>query len=286
MQGSPAPIGRAAVTAELCLPSASVRLLSLDLVRSGYRQLREAGAYRLDLSLDPRLPGTAVRFTDRWAAHRYEPVGRLFVLPPDETMLVRNGLGHQDAVICQLPVGRMEAWLDAPVEWSDRRLEASLDVPSGPVGELLMRAAREARAPGFGTALIIEALAVEIAVLLERHYRQLAAPAGTDPLSPRRLRLIEDRIRQAGPPPTLVELARLCGLSVRHLSRAFRASTGTTLGDHVAAVRMQAARAALAQGQSVKAVAYALGFGSPSSFSFAFRRAHGMPPSLFRRSNA
>jgi AraC family transcriptional regulator len=39
----------------------------------------------------------------------------------------------------------------------------------------------------------------------------------------------------------------------------------------------------LATDQSVKAIAYSLGFASPSSFSYAFRRASGETPREFRQ---
>jgi AraC family transcriptional regulator len=37
------------------------------------------------------------------------------------------------------------------------------------------------------------------------------------------------------------------------------------------------------EGESVKTIAFSMGFASPSSFTFAFRRAVGASPSTFRQ---
>ncbi len=83
--------------------------------------------------------------------------------------------------------------------------------------------------------------------------------------------------------PTLAELAALCGLSVRQLTRGFRASRGCSIGEYLESSRVAHARRLLAAGQSVKSIAYALGFASPSGFCFAFRRATAETPREFRQ---
>jgi AraC family transcriptional regulator len=72
-------------------------------------------------------------------------------------------------------------------------------------------------------------------------------------------------------------------LSVRQLTRGFRVSRGCSIGDHVAQSRLTNAKRLLATEQSVKAIAYSLGFSSPSSFSYAFRRSVGETPRDFRQ---
>jgi AraC family transcriptional regulator len=49
---------------------------------------------------------------------------------------------------------------------------------------------------------------------------------------------------------------------------------------------MEHSKRLLMQGEAVKSVAFTLGFGSPSSFTFAFRRAVGMSPTQFRQRQA
>ena len=100
------------------------------------------------------------------------------------------------------------------------------------------------------------------------------------------MRLIDECLREMRAAPTLTELASLCQLSVRHLTRGFRTSRGCSIGDYLASNRINHAKALLASGQSVKEVAYTLGFSSPSSFCFAFRSATGVPPREFLRRSA
>jgi AraC family transcriptional regulator len=45
---------------------------------------------------------------------------------------------------------------------------------------------------------------------------------------------------------------------------------------------METAKRMLMAGNSVKSIAFAMGFASPSSFTFAYRRATGVSPSHFR----
>jgi AraC family transcriptional regulator len=48
-------------------------------------------------------------------------------------------------------------------------------------------------------------------------------------------------------------------------------------------MRIEIAKRQLASDQSIKSIAFELGFASPSSFSYAFRRATGAAPRQFRQ---
>jgi len=129
---------------------------------------------------------------------------------------------------------------------------------------------------------MIEGLTLQIAVLLSRQFGcDKSCEEGG--LAPWRLRAIEERLENVTRAPTLSELAGICKLSVRQLSRGFRASRGLSIGSYVAEKRFEHAKRRLAMGESVKSVAYALGFASPSSFCYAFRRLTGFAPAEFRR---
>jgi AraC family transcriptional regulator len=97
-----------------------------------------------------------------------------------------------------------------------------------------------------------------------------------------RLRLIDERLHEVDAAPSLTELAALCKISVRQLTRAFRASRGCSLHAYVAERRIETAKRMLSAGEPVKSVGHALGFGSPSSFSYAFRIATGHSPSAYQ----
>ena len=117
-------------------------------------------------------------------------------------------------------------WLERDIAWSNRLIEASLDVPGTCIPALLGRLGEEARQPGFASAALCEALAVQIAVELGRYYFGIEDGPSAGGLPPWRLRLIEERLHEGRDAPTLSELAELCGLSMRQLTRGYRASRG------------------------------------------------------------
>lgn len=167
-------------------------------------------------------------------------------------------------------------------DWPARRLEASIDIRNARICSLLIRLAEEAEYPGFAGVAMAEGLAMQIAVTLERHLRDLADPAPEGGLATWRMNLIDDRLRDLAKAPGLGELALLCRLSVRQLSRGFRTSRGLSIGQYIAEQRAEGAKRLLTGGASVKEVAFALGFNSPSSFCVAFKKATSITPSQYR----
>jgi AraC family transcriptional regulator len=73
-------------------------------------------------------------------------------------------------------------------------------------------------------------------------------------------------------------------MSPRHLIRTFKDSTGTTLSDYIASVRIARAREALLREDTpIKAVAFDCGFRSAAAFSASFRKTTGMTPRSYRQ---
>lgn len=221
---------------------------------------------------------------ERWASNRFERPGRLFVVPPGETLAVWNDLGRETVVVCHLYTEAMSRWLEETVEVD--RLDISVDIASDTIVQSMLKLREEVCHPGFASEVMIEGLALQLAVELQRHYREGSPPAKSGRLAPWRLRRIDDRLRSSDEPASLAELATLCGLSVRQLSRGFRASYGLSIGQHVARLRIEKAKEALASDRSIKRVASQLGFCSIAAFSFAFRKATGVTPSDFRMRTA
>ncbi|MGW8455905.1 GlxA family transcriptional regulator [Streptomyces niveus] len=84
-------------------------------------------------------------------------------------------------------------------------------------------------------------------------------------------------------PHSLESLAVAVGVSARHLSRLFRAETGTTTGQYVESVRLEAAQVLLESGDdSVDTVARASGFGSSETMRRVFQHALGIAPTAYR----
>lgn len=79
---------------------------------------------------------------------------------------------------------------------------------------------------------------------------------------------------------TLDDLARTLYTSRTRLCAAFKQEAGESLGAYVRRARMERARQLLERGGgSVAEVAYAVGYPRASSFTVAFERAFGVPPS-------
>jgi len=125
-----------------------------------------------------------------------------------------------------------------------------------------------------------------IAIETERVILRDSAPSVSGRLSPWQFRRIRQRLSARGPVPSLAELARLCGISPRHLQRQFHALTGRTVADYIETTRMEQAKDLLGgSGQPVKAVAEACGFAHPNSFRRAFQRSTGMTPRAWRQAS-
>ena len=84
----------------------------------------------------------------------------------------------------------------------------------------------------------------------------------------------------------LARLANECGLSVRHFSRAFRQSTGTSPHRWLLKHRVDYARELLGnRGLSLSNVAHSCGFADQSHFTRVFTAMIGVSPGAWRRTN-
>jgi AraC family transcriptional regulator len=271
--------------AEIRVPVAVTRLARFHVTEPADDILYEEDAYWLDLCLTPRPRNARACYVDRWAPNRFEPIGNVFILPPRERMRIKSdGGASQTSVLCHLRPEPLRQWFDGNLKWTDRFREAGLDIADVNIRRQLLRLAQELRSPGFASEAMVELIVAQIAIDLCRYCTTVQKGAKAGGLDPRRLRRIDERLREVRAAPTLSELATLCGLSVRQLARAFRASRGHSVGDYVAQRRIDNAKRLLATDESVKAIAYSLGFASASSFSFAFRSATGQTPREFRDS--
>ena len=86
----------------------------------------------------------------------------------------------------------------------------------------------------------------------------------------------EELARRAGYRPQA--LAELVGVSVRTLQRYFRARYDKTVSDWLRELRLDQAFKLVKNCQSVKEVAFELGYKQPSHFTRDFKRKFGVPP--------
>jgi AraC family transcriptional regulator len=243
-------------------------------------------AYWLDLSLTPRPKNARARYVDGWAPHRYAPVGSVMLVPAGHAFQFRTDGGTMASIVCLIRPELLRRWSEDDLEWTDRLLESGLDVANPRLRAALLRLAEELREPGLGGPAMAELLMGQATIELARHCAALSAEPANGGLAAWRLRLIDERLAEVRAPPSLAELAGLCGLSVRQLTRGFRASRGGSIGEHVAARRAELAARLLANEESLKSIAHTLGFASHSSFTSAFRRATGATPKQFRQQRA
>jgi AraC family transcriptional regulator len=263
------------------LPTGSVLLLQIDTPGPVDELIREDESYWL-FGHGPRLPKTELCFTERWKSRHFEPVGRILLLPPKHEAIMRSEPGRQRTVACQLKTDLFHELSGRDIEWTNERLEGSCDIANPAIGMLIAQLGAELVNPGFASAVVVESLVVQMAVHLLRQFddEQPAEHAGLDAW---RLRAIDERLEEFQDAPSLSELAQICRLSVRQLSRGFRSSRGVSIGSFVAQRRMERAKLSLVQGSSVKSVAEALGFASSASFCNVFRRATGFAPGEYKQ---
>lgn len=273
-----------AVEAEWNLPEATVRIVRSDHEGSGDQCFPAQNHYRLDCGLISRPRNSRACFSDHWGTCRFEPVGDIVLVPPGQSLLMRREGGDARAfLVCALKAESVAQWLVQEPQWPDERLVASLDIRDVHIHNLLQRLAEEVRHPVRDSQVVANLITGQLAIEIARWCVAAPGSPAQGGLADWRLRLIDERLQVLRAAPTLAELAELCRLSVRQLTRGFRISRGCSIGDHVASCRMDHARRLLAEGESVKSIAYSLGFSSPSSFCYAFRQATGQTPTQFRK---
>jgi AraC family transcriptional regulator len=274
-----------AIDAMLQTTLMTAQLVRFDLMEPVDSHFIDKRAHWLYQVLTPLPKNSRACYPDCRGRERFDPLGDVFLVPAGQTLRGRSESGSFAAFVCLFQPDPIRCWFEDDMKWTDRHLEASLNIRNANIHNLLRRLKEETCAPGFASKAMAELIIGQLAIELKRYYTSLNdddAPAA-EGLAPWRLRLIDERLMDLGATPTLTELAQLCNLSVRQLTRAFRASRGCSIGIYIAQRRVDKARQLLADGQSVKAVAYSLGFASPEAFGYAFRRATGKTPGMYRQ---
>jgi AraC family transcriptional regulator len=219
---------------------------------------------------------------------RFARFGPLSITPADIPLSVRSaGAPPRRLISCRIDRERFRNATGLGGDWDDAELAACLDVRGEPIKAGLRRLAREAEAPGFASDLLVEGLGLTMMAEIARYLRHArdGAQSIRGGLAPWQLRRIADAIEgQPDSPPSLSDLAGLCGISPRHLMRAYKQGTGRTITEYVETVRLRRAVRLLSDTDlPVGEIGRQVGFAGHSGFSHAFRRAVGEPPSSFRK---
>lgn len=269
--------------ARMVLSNAELMLVSMNHAAPDEHLFCREEMFWLDLCLTPRRLHDKARYVDFWGPHRFEKMGSIIALPPGFKLQLKSDGGQHISFIRAFKADAVTRWLPADFEWTDRRLESCVNIVSPVIGGLLQRLSQEIRQPKVGTDQLNEAIITQLSIELARYLLAIDEPTDRGGLASWRLRLIDRRIESSEPLPTLVELAELCNISTRQLTRGFRTSRGCSIGDYVERCRIEAAKRLLATDESIKSIALAIGFSSQSAFTYAFRRSAGVTPHDFRQ---
>jgi AraC family transcriptional regulator len=264
-----------------------IALGSIQIKRQSWREpinrMAITPAHHLELSLLPRSEDAKANYPDHWGPHRFEPIGEMFLFPGGELIHAKSECRHQNSVVFEFEAATVAQWVRFEPDWSDRQLQGCLDIVSHDIRNLMFRIGEETRAPGLAGKTMVELMAAQVAIELARYIHGIDEEKAIGGLSPWRLRLIEERLVGEIAPPSVTELAELCNISVRHLTRAFRVSRGRSIGSYVLEHRITHAKKLIESGMNIKSVAQAMDFTASSNFTAAFRRATGETPREYKQ---
>jgi AraC family transcriptional regulator len=282
----PVPIGEAQadprlVRASLLLPGVAIELCDFpEVVPETITVVAETSI--LTLGLSPLLNESEGRFGS--TSSRFARFGSLSFRPAGVPSELRFGGGAFETIRCRFDPALLPPALQAHA-LSAGQLAACFDIGVQSLEDAMLRLAEEVSRPRTDShalaSTLVETMRLDLARYLSAAQRLATRRSGG--LTPRHMRHVLQRIEQPGCPPSIDELAQLCGLSRFHFMRTFRAGTGQSVGAFLQRARMTRAKAMLAQGDWTLAdIATALGFSSAAAFSTAFRRVVGRPPGAFR----
>ncbi|XRQ13583.1 helix-turn-helix domain-containing protein [Actinomadura welshii] len=245
---------------------------------------------------DMRLPGTAdlhlvlpvagrammeTRSGGRASRYRWEP-GRLEMEIPDRPVIrTYRGDGSMRSVQVHIPRGSVDSVAE---RLGDRAVDYEAMAASLAAGDpLIEQAILALGSPGEADDLYAESVAAFLVVhLLTRHSR-LPAPR-TPAREDARVRVAVAMMRERlADPITLADIAGEVHLSVYHLVRVFRRSTGLTPYRFLTRLRIEEAKRLLRDTDlTVAQIASRCGFAGPGALSAAFVRHTGARPSVYR----
>ncbi len=204
----------------------------------------------------------------------------VWIVPPSHAVWIPGGMAHH--MVCETRAELLNLYVDPS---RDPRSGQAKGRGGGCVvlmlttlaRALILRLGESDTAQAFDASLrnLAEVTLDEIARLQEA---PLSLPGGQDS---RLTRVTRHLVAHPADPRPLTDLALLAAASPRTLERLFRKETGLNFRQWRGRLRLLAAVEALHQGQSSTAIAWSLGYRSPSAFVAAFRAHFGLPPQKF-----
>ena len=215
------------------------------------------------------------------------PGGLLNFLAPGVSMTTRGGPVMGVFCIFSPDFSKELSETDGRLRFDE--LDFLMDIGSERLAYLGRAMLRETIQPGFASSLFAESMGISIALEIARYDGALRSSEGcSGRLAPWQIQRLESYVRDhLSDDLSLNELARLLGVSVRHLSRKVREAKGMSVHRWIAECRVAEARRLLAETElPVHEIAQRSAFRSVAAFSTAFRAASGFTPGEFRRLNS
>lgn len=240
-----------------------------------------------NLALSPRPSHGKLVQLDDGGALPQTGLERLMLLNPGGTYRLSLPPGKLRTLYCEIERSALEELLAGPVDLTGPNWQPQFRARTPAIELLLNRMYDELRADEFASQLALSAYSHALCVELARCLRPaplVGSVIRKGGLAPWRMRLLRNRIHSDAHAPRLPELADMCGMTVRQLSRAFRAEMGMALGAYILGATIDRAKSLLMRSdQSIVQIAHELGFASSASFSYSFRRSTGLLPGELRR---
>ena len=266
-------------------PQVAVELLGLGTAPTQHNVYEEA-MHVVALQTAPPFGRCEGRYRLASKQQDFRAIGRLLVLPAATPLEVRTPQRPEQVVRCLFSDDILRAQGEGCDLYDPKVLESCLDLRQKNIVDAQTLLGAELLTPGLASAAMIEALAITVMIQFARYISNHAKsePVHRGGLSRRYLRMITEAIEGELKSPSLSDLSRISGLSVRHLTRAFKESTGMTIFSFVEQVRLEKAKGLLADTDLLmKEIAHRLGFSCASSLSVAFRNLAGESPQDYRK---
>lgn len=213
--------------------------------------------------------------------------GQLMLHPGDIVTHAEGGSSREVArtMVCRFDQQWLAQVADVGTGFKSDSFDPIFDLRHSGIDHAMRRLMQELLEPGMAMDTLVEGLALSIAVDIARTFGSMdESTEYRGILSKSRLARIREFVESFEEGcPTLSDIANQCGISVAHLRRLYKATTGQTLHDYVEDVRIgRAKRLLLETNLPLKVISYKLGFCHPSAFSFAFKKTTGEAPRDFR----
>jgi len=227
---------------------------------------------------------SAGRFEELADTREFFDIGPVLFVPAGAPLRIRADGGLGEAVRCSFTQEILSeiTGLDSLVRPTNAI--CSLNIRDAWISGSLHKLGREAAAVDGKSTLFADSLARAVLIQVSRYIEEHepVSPYRRGGLTPRLYRKVMEYLSESDR-VSIDELSEVTGYSRRHLSRAFKQTTGTTLYDAIENVRYDRARKLLTDTDlRIKAIAAKVGFSGTSSFSVAFQRISGETPHGFR----